>query len=96
MASVTNVSITPICVAVVNLPISHTDSGEAVLRVLMADEQLNQTVLRARLALLALGLLLLGLSVGQSIDWSTPGGQALRVRVASISYQPEAAGDLTR
>ena len=42
----------------------HTDSGEAVLRVLMADEQLNQTVLRARLALLALGLLLLGLSVG--------------------------------
>ncbi len=42
-----------------------------------------------------IGAALLGLSVGQSIDWSTPGGQALRVRVASISYQPEAAGDLT-
>lgn len=42
-----------------------------------------------------IGAALLGLSVGQSIDWSAPSGQPLRVRVASIAYQPEAAGDLT-
>ena len=42
----------------------HTDQGEAVLRVLMADDELTATVTRARLTLLALGVVLLGLSVG--------------------------------
>ena len=42
------------------------------------------------------GSALLGLSVGQTIDWQAPGGRPLRVRVVSIRYQPEAAGDLTR
>ncbi len=43
-----------------------------------------------------IGAALLGLSIGQSIDWNGPDGRPLRIRVASISYQPEAAGDLTR
>lgn len=42
-----------------------------------------------------MGAALLGLSVGQSIDWTTSDGRPLRVRVASISYQPEASGDMT-
>lgn len=42
------------------------------------------------------GSALLGLSVGQSIDWQAPGGRALRLRVTSIKYQPEASGDLAR
>ena len=46
--------------------------------------------------LAAIGAALLGLSVGQSIDWTGPDGRPLRIRVAAISYQPEAAGDLTR
>lgn len=41
------------------------------------------------------GLALLGLSLGQHIDWQAPGGRALRVRVTEIRYQPEAAGDFT-
>jgi regulator of nucleoside diphosphate kinase len=50
-----------------------------------------------RISVLApIGTALLGLSIGQSIDWIAPDGRPLRVRVASISYQPEAAGDLTR
>lgn len=50
-----------------------------------------------RVSVLApIGTALLGLSVGQSIDWTGPQGRPLRVRVASIAYQPEAAGDLTR
>lgn len=42
------------------------------------------------------GSALLGLSVGQSIDWPGPGGRPLRLRVTGIRYQPEAAGDLDR
>lgn len=41
-----------------------------------------------------LGTALLGLSVGQEIDWKLPNGHAARYRVARIVYQPEAAGDL--
>ena len=41
------------------------------------------------------GSALLGLSLGQQIDWQAPGGRPLRVRVTAINYQPEAAGDLT-
>lgn len=41
------------------------------------------------------GTALLGLSVGQSIDWNAPGGRALRLRVTAIAYQPEAAGDVS-
>lgn len=42
------------------------------------------------------GSALLGLSVGQSIDWQAPGGRPLRLRVTSIKYQPEANGNLNR
>ncbi len=40
-----------------------------------------------------IGAALLGLSVGQSIDWPGPGGKPLRVSILAIEYQPEAAGD---
>lgn len=43
-----------------------------------------------------IGAALLGLSVGQSIDWTGPDGRPLRIRVATISYQPESSGDLAR
>lgn len=50
-----------------------------------------------RVSVLApVGSALLGLSVGSVIDWQAPGGRSLRVRVAAIRYQPEAAGDLNR
>jgi regulator of nucleoside diphosphate kinase len=39
------------------------------------------------------GAALLGLSVGQEIDWELPNGRAARFRIAEILYQPEAAGD---
>lgn len=42
------------------------------------------------------GAALLGLTIGQSIDWTTPDGQPLRLRVVAIKYQPEAAGDYHR
>lgn len=36
---------------------------------------------------------LLGLRVGQSIDWELPNGQKRRYRVIDVLYQPEAAGE---
>jgi signal transduction histidine kinase len=42
----------------------YTDSGEAILRVYVTEEQLTEAVREARLILLALGLALLAVSVG--------------------------------
>ncbi len=42
------------------------------------------------------GSAMLGLRVGQSIDWKVPGGRSLRLRVTSISFQPEASGQFHR
>ncbi len=38
------------------------------------------------------GSALLGLAVGQSIDWSTPEGKAIRLKVLAVTHPP-AAGD---
>ena len=38
------------------------------------------------------GMALIGLRVGQEIEWPTPGGSR-SVRVVEITYQPEAQGD---
>lgn len=42
------------------------------------------------------GSALLGLSLGQHIDWPTPDGRQRRLRVLGIDYQPEAAGHFHR
>jgi regulator of nucleoside diphosphate kinase len=42
--------------------------------------------------LVPVGSALLGLRVGQSIDWALPGGQKRRYRVIAVPYQPEAEG----
>jgi regulator of nucleoside diphosphate kinase len=47
-----------------------------------------------RISVLApVGSALLGLSVGDSIEWPLPNGRKRRLRVVAITYQPEAAGD---
>ncbi|WP_120994339.1 nucleoside diphosphate kinase regulator [Stutzerimonas urumqiensis] len=38
------------------------------------------------------GTALLGLTVGQHIDWPTPGGKLLKLKVLAVEYQPEANG----
>ncbi|MBX3689418.1 nucleoside diphosphate kinase regulator [Dokdonella sp.] len=52
---------------------------------------------KGRVSVLApVGAALLGLTVGQTIDWKTPDGQPLRLRVKAVTFQPEAAGQLHR
>lgn len=43
--------------------------------------------------LVPVGTALLGLRVGQSIDWELPGGEKQRYRIVDVPYQPEAAGE---
>ena len=40
------------------------------------------------------GCALLGLSVGQTIDWAVPGGKSLKLTLLGVDYQPEAAGEV--
>jgi regulator of nucleoside diphosphate kinase len=48
-----------------------------------------------RISVLApVGAALLGLSVGQSIEWPMPHGGTRRLKVSAILFQPEAAGKL--
>ena len=43
-----------------------------------------------------IGSALLGLSVGDRIDWPAPGGKTLALKLLAVEYQPEAAGDFER
>jgi regulator of nucleoside diphosphate kinase len=42
------------------------------------------------------GSALLGLSVGQHIDWIAPTGKVLKLTLLAVEYQPEAAGEYNR
>ncbi|WP_434388176.1 nucleoside diphosphate kinase regulator [Melittangium boletus] len=49
---------------------------------------------QGRISVLApVGAALLGLSVGQEIEWQQPGGRSKRLRILSVTYQPQAAGE---
>ncbi|HLV18856.1 MAG TPA: nucleoside diphosphate kinase regulator [Pseudomonas sp.] len=39
------------------------------------------------------GTALLGLTIGQKIDWPAPGGKKLQLTLLEVEYQPEASGD---
>jgi regulator of nucleoside diphosphate kinase len=46
-----------------------------------------------RISILApIGLALIGLRVGQSIEWQMPSGQVKKLTVTEVSFQPEASG----
>lgn len=48
-----------------------------------------------RISVLApIGSALLGLSIGQTIDWPVPRGEMKRLKIVKIVYQPEEAGHL--
>jgi len=50
-----------------------------------------------KLSILApVGSALLGLSVGDEIEWPRPGGGTMQLTIAEVLYQPEREGDLHR
>ena len=47
-----------------------------------------------RISILApVGAALIGLRAGDSIDWPMPNGRSKRLRIVSVLWQPEAAGE---
>jgi regulator of nucleoside diphosphate kinase len=42
------------------------------------------------------GSAMLGLAIGDEIEWPKPGGGTLKVRITEILYQPERSGDYHR
>jgi regulator of nucleoside diphosphate kinase len=52
----------------------------------------NANIDAGRISVLApIGTALLGLRVGQSIEWELPSGEKQRYRVVTVPYQPEGA-----
>ncbi len=49
---------------------------------------------QGRLSILApVGVALIGLTVGDTIEWPVPAGGTKRLKILNILYQPEASGD---
>jgi regulator of nucleoside diphosphate kinase len=81
-------------------------SMQSIVRMVDVDngEEMTLTLVYPREAgapgtvsiLAPVGSALLGLSVGQQIDWPLPGGRSRHLRVLEIRYQPEASGDYHR
>ncbi|NUN05220.1 MAG: nucleoside diphosphate kinase regulator [Bdellovibrio sp.] len=69
-----------------------TSQESEITLVYPQDANLEQ----GRVSILApVGIALLGLSVGQSIDWKMPNGTVKKLRVKDVIFQPEAAGQYT-
>jgi regulator of nucleoside diphosphate kinase len=68
------------------------DTGDRREAVLAYPEEAD--LAQSLISVLApIGAALLGLRAGQSISWPGPGRRTRAIRVLSVVYQPEAAGD---
>ena len=70
-------------------------SGEEFCLTLAYPKDLNGG--KDQISVLApVGSALLGLSVGDRIEWPTPGGGLIKVKIEEVVYQPEQAGEFHR
>ena len=70
------------------------ESGEEFSLTLVYPKDAGEA---GRISVLApVGSALLGLAVGDELDWPRPGGGVTTVRVMDVLYQPERAGELHR
>ena len=85
----------PADVVTMNTDVLYEDCATGVRREVRIVYPKDADARAGRVSVLApIGAALLGLRVGQSIEWHVPGGNR-RVRVVEVRYQPEAAGHLT-
>ncbi len=83
----------PADVVTMNSRIECRDESDGTTRELHLVYPNDADVGSGRVSVLApVGAALIGLSVGQSIDWPLPGGRSTQLTVVRILYQPEAAG----
>jgi len=70
-------------------------TGEELCLTLVYPKDMDGSV--ERISVLApVGSALLGLSVGDHIEWPGPGGGVIQVKIMEIIYQPERAGEFQR
>ena len=80
-------------VVTMNSEVVYQDVATGSQRVVRIVYPKDADATHGRVSVLApIGSALLGLKVGQEIDWRLPNG-VRRLRVVEIRYQPEAAGD---
>lgn len=80
-------------VVTMNSEVVYEDATSGVQRKVRLVYPKDADAERGCVSVLApLGSALLGLRVGQTIDWRMPSGKR-RVRVVAVPYQPEASGD---
>ena len=83
----------PADVVTMNSRFECRDESGGATRVLQLVYPVDADASAGRVSVLApVGAALIGLSVGQSIEWPLPSGRATRLTVTKILYQPEAAG----
>ncbi|MCC6521406.1 MAG: nucleoside diphosphate kinase regulator [Polyangiaceae bacterium] len=81
-------------VVTMNSDVVYEDLASGVQRRVRVVYPQHADAARGWVSVLApLGSALLGLRVGQDIEWRMPGGTR-QVRVVAVPYQPEASGDL--
>jgi regulator of nucleoside diphosphate kinase len=86
----------PADVVTMNSEVVYEDCDTLVQRSIRIVYPRDADASRNQISVLApIGSALLGLRVGQSIEWRVPSGTK-RVRVVEVRYQPEASGDFDR
>ena len=80
-------------VVTMNSRVVYRDEETGETREVTLSYPKDASLEQGRISVLApVGAALLGLSVGQEIDWQLPGGKTKRLHILSVTYQPQAAG----
>ncbi len=81
-------------VVTMNSRVVYRDEDSHETREVTLSYPKDASLEQGRVSVLApVGAALLGLSVGQEIEWLLPGGKHKRLRIISVPYQPQAAGN---
>ena len=83
-------------VVTMNSRVVYRDEESSETREVTLSYPKDASLEQGRVSVLApVGAALLGLSVGQEIEWLVPGGRHKRLRILAVTYQPQAAGNYT-
>jgi regulator of nucleoside diphosphate kinase len=92
-ADIREASDVPADVVTMNSTVTCVDDATATERRLQLVFPLQADAAAGRVSVLApVGAALLGLSIGQSIDWPLPGGRTAQLRVTAVEAAPEPPG----